>query len=87
MDKETQRTQNIADKSIAQAGALAVHDAANNMRDTNTLLSTALGVTMANYIESGDPKYLEAIKTLKQQSRESKQDFIDLYNSVTQTSG
>lgn len=53
------KTQVIVDKSLAQSGALAVQDAGNNMRDMNTLLSTASGVALANFIEHGDVKYLK----------------------------
>ncbi len=81
--KPSNKTQNIADKSIAQSGALAVQDAANNMRDMNTLLSTASGVALANYIETGDSSYLDALKQLNDQAKAAKGNFIDLYNSVT----
>lgn len=77
------KTNSIAGKSLAQSGALAVQDAANTMRDMNTLLSTAAGVALANFIESGDPKYLDALDKLNSQSKDSKTNFIDLYTSVT----
>ncbi|MGF1747676.1 MULTISPECIES: hypothetical protein [Vibrio] len=83
--KSKNKTQDIADKSIAQSGALAVQDAANNMRDMNTLLSTASGVALANYIETGDPSYLDALKQLNEQAKAAKGNFIDLYSSVTKT--
>lgn len=76
-------TQAIAEKSLAQSGALAVQDAANNMRDMNTLLSTASGVTLANFIESGDIKYLQALDNLNKQAETSTNHFIELYNNVT----
>ena len=79
------KTQSIASKSLAQSGALAVQDAANTMRDMNTLLSTAAGVALANFIESGDPKYLEALDKLNSQAKDSKSNFIDLYSSVTES--
>lgn len=64
--------------------ALAVQDAANNMRDMNDLLSTASGVALANFIESGDVKYLETLQTLNTQANQSISNFIDLYQSVNQ---
>jgi len=79
------KTHSIASKSLAQSGALAVQDAANTMRDMNTLLSTAAGVALANFIESGDPKYLEALDKLNAQAKDSKSNFIDLYSSVTES--
>lgn len=82
-NSEINKTMSIADKSIAQSGALAVQDVANNMRDMNTLLSTASGVALANFIETGDPKYLNALETLNDQAKSSQKNFIDLYTSVT----
>ncbi|CAH9064896.1 hypothetical protein PSECIP111951_03245 [Pseudoalteromonas holothuriae] len=83
LDDESNKTQIIADKSLAQTGALAVQDAANNMRDMNTLLSTASGVALANFIEHGDVKYLQALEDLNKQTKISTDHFIDLFNSVT----
>jgi hypothetical protein len=80
--KNDDKTQIIVDKSLAQSGALAVQDAANNMRDMNTLLSTASGVTLANFIESGDVKYLKALDDLNKQAKTSTNHFIDLYTNV-----
>lgn len=77
------KTQKIADKSLAQSGALAVQDAANNMRETNMLLSTASGVILSNFIETGDLKYLKALEDLNSQSKTSKDHFIDLFNNVS----
>jgi len=76
------KTQVIVDKSLAQSGALAVQDAANNMRDMNTLLSTASGVALANFIESGDIKYLTALEDLNKQTKTSTGHFIELYKNV-----
>lgn len=80
---EINKTKSIAEKSIVQSGALAVQDAANTMRDMNTLLSTASGVALANFIETGDAKYLDALEKLNDQAKLSKSNFIDLYTSVT----
>lgn len=79
------KTEKIADKSLDQSGALAVQDAANNMRETNTLLSTASGAILSNFIKTGDPKYLKAIEDLNSQSKTSKDHFIDLFNSVSKS--
>jgi|GEM_PF-2196932 len=81
--KNNDKTQAIVDKSLAQSGALAVQDAGNNMRDMNTLLSTASGVALANFIENGDVKYLKALEDLNKQAKVSTEHFIDLYNNVT----
>ncbi|SHO56633.1 hypothetical protein [Vibrio quintilis] len=82
--KDREQTANIADKSLAQSGALAVQDAANSYRDMNTLLTTASGVALANFIETGDAQYLKALDTINHQAQASKNNFIDLYTQVNQ---
>lgn len=79
---ETDKTQVIANKSIAQTGALAVQDAATNMRDMNTLVSTASGAALAKFLESGDTKYLVALENLNKQTKTSTEHFISLFKSV-----
>lgn len=79
---ETDKTQVIANKSMAQTGALAVQDAATNMRDMNTLLSTASGAALAKFLESGDTKYLAALENLNKQAKTSTEHFISLFKSV-----
>ncbi|MBB1487716.1 hypothetical protein [Oceanospirillum sediminis] len=46
-----------ARQSIAQSTALAVSDATDNLRNLNTLSTTAIGVALSQFIETGDPKY------------------------------
>ncbi|OCQ23240.1 hypothetical protein A7985_04670 [Pseudoalteromonas luteoviolacea] len=63
-------------------GALSAEDAANNIRDMNDLLSTAAGVALANFIESGDIQFLKGLEDLDAQSKIAMKQFIELYNSV-----
>lgn len=79
---EATQTFHITDKSLAQSGALAVQDAANSYRDMNTLLTTASGVALANFIESGDTSYLAALDKINEQAKASKDNFIELYSNV-----
>ena len=53
---------NNAKQSIAQSTALAMADATDNLRNLNTLSSTAIGVALSQFIESGDPKFTEVIQ-------------------------
>lgn len=53
---------NSAQQSIAQSTALALSDATDNLRNLNTLSTTAIGVALSQYIESGDPKYGDIIQ-------------------------
>ena len=79
---EATQTFHITDKSLAQSGALAGQDAANSYRDMNTLLTTASGVALANFIESGDTSYLAALDKINEQAKASKDNFIELYSNV-----
>ncbi|MCF2859538.1 hypothetical protein L1286_18815 [Pseudoalteromonas sp. SMS1] len=65
-------------------GALSRDDAQNNMRDMNTLLSTAAGTALAKFLESGDTKYLEALTNLNEHAQRSLKHFISLYHSVNE---
>ena len=48
---------NNAQQSIAQSTAIALADATDNLRNLNTLSTTAIGVALAQYIETGDAKF------------------------------
>lgn len=54
---------NSAQQSIAQSTALAMADATDNLRNLNTLSTTAIGVALSQFLETGDSKYVEAIST------------------------
>lgn len=58
----TQTAVNNAEQSIAQSTALALADATDNLRNLNTLSTTAIGVALSQYIETLDPKFGEIIK-------------------------
>ncbi len=49
-------------QSVSQTAAIAVQDAADNLRNVSTISTTALGVAMAQFIATGEPKYKDAIK-------------------------
>ncbi len=48
-------------QSVAQSTAIAVQDAADNLRNVNSISTTALGVLLSQFIETGDQKYADAI--------------------------
>lgn len=50
-----------AQQSIAQSTAIAMADATDNLRNLNTLSTTAIGVALSNYIETGDDKHVKVI--------------------------
>jgi hypothetical protein len=53
---------NNAQQSIAQSTAIALSDATDNLRNLNTLSTTAIGVALSHYLETGDPKFRNVIE-------------------------
>lgn len=51
-----------AQQAVAQSTAMAVQDAVDNMRNLNTLTTTAMGVALAQLLATGDPKYVQVIE-------------------------
>jgi len=49
-------------QSVAQSTAIAVQDAADYLRNVNTIGTTALGVAMAQLLATGEPQYAQAIE-------------------------
>lgn len=46
---------------VAQSCAIAIQDATDNLRNMNTIASTAIGVAMAQYISTGDDRYVAVL--------------------------
>jgi len=61
--------------SVAQTTALAVQDAADHLRQVSTLSTTALGVALAQFLSTGDPRYLEAVTVAQGMVRRATEDF------------
>lgn len=57
---------NSAQQSIAQSTAIALADATDNLRNLNTLSTTAIGVALSQYIETGDAKFSGIIQEAQQ---------------------
>lgn len=57
---------NSAQQSIAQSTAIALADATDNLRNLNTLSTTAIGVALSQYIETGDTKFSSIIHEAQQ---------------------
>lgn len=51
-----------AHHAIAHSSAIAMQDATDNLRNLNTLSTTAIGVALSQYVLTGDPKYGEMIE-------------------------
>ncbi|SBS31107.1 hypothetical protein MSP8887_01435 [Marinomonas spartinae] len=67
-----------ARQSIAQSTAIAVQDAADNLRNLNTISTTAIGVAMAELIATGDPKYIVVIEQAQKIMEKGTANFADL---------
>ena len=52
---------NQARQLVAQSAAIAVQDAVATLRNLNAMSATAIGVSLAQYIETGDYKFITAI--------------------------
>ncbi|CAM3924032.1 hypothetical protein [Vibrio aquimaris] len=59
--KPIESAKNTATQSIAQSSAMALSDATDNLRNLSSIGTTAIGVALGQFIETGDPKYLEGI--------------------------
>ncbi|AWB67498.1 hypothetical protein C2869_14085 [Saccharobesus litoralis] len=61
-DHSSDSAVNSAQQSIAQSTALALADATDNLRNLNTLSTTAIGVALSQFIETGDTKFCDVIQ-------------------------
>lgn len=48
-------------QAVAQSTAIAVQDAADNLRNVMTISTTAIGVALAQLLATGDTQYAQAI--------------------------
>lgn len=62
-------------QSVAQSAALAVQDATDNLRNVSTIGATAIGVAMAQYIETGNVEYRDVLKEAQGIVTRAAQDF------------
>jgi len=50
-----------AHAAVAQAAAIAIQDSADALRNASTVATAAAGTALAQFLASGDPRYLEAL--------------------------
>lgn len=65
-------------QSVAQSTAIAIQDATDNLRNINTISSTALGVAMAQYLATGESKYAKAIELAQSMSTQAAASFLTI---------
>jgi hypothetical protein len=49
-------------QSVAQSSAIAVQDATDALRNITTIMTTAVGVAMAQFLATGKPQYADVIE-------------------------
>lgn len=57
-----QAAEGRAFQSIAQSVAISIQDAVDNLRNVETISTTAIGVAMAQYLATQNPVYQDVIK-------------------------
>lgn len=62
-------------QSVAQSTAIAIQDATDNLRNINTISSTAMGVAMAQFLATGESKYAKAIELAQSMSTQAASTF------------
>lgn len=78
-----QSAANNAQQSIAQSTALALSDATDNLRNLNTLSTTAIGVALSQYIETGDDKFSSIIQEAQQVVTRGTENFSAVGDKVS----
>jgi len=70
-------------QSISQSIAISVQDAADNLRNLQTISTTAIGVAMAQLLATGDPKY----STVLEKAQSVMANAIQNYQKVGEAAG
>lgn len=65
-------------QSVAQSTAIAIQDATDNLRNINTISSTAMGVAMAQFLATGEPKYAQAIEMAQNMATQASANFMTI---------
>lgn len=71
-------TTNKAQQSVAQSTAIAIQDATDNLRNLNTISTTAIGVAMSQLLATGDPKYIKVIEQAQSVMAKGTENFGEL---------
>lgn len=62
-------------QAVAAAAALAIQDAVDALRHTNTVATSAAGIALAQFLASGDPRYLDALGPIQAMVGKATEDF------------
>lgn len=53
-------------ESISESTAIAIQDATDNLRNINTIATTAFGVAVSQFLSSGVPDYYALVSSLRE---------------------
>jgi hypothetical protein len=65
-------------QSVAQSTAIAVQDATDALRNISTIATTAMGVAMAQFLATGDPKYATALDKAQEMVQGATTDYAKI---------
>jgi hypothetical protein len=65
-------------QSVAQSAALAIQDAADNMRNMNTMSATAMGVALAQMLATKDLTFAQVITQAQNVATNGMQNFAQV---------
>ena len=62
-------------QAVAQSAALAIQDAVDALRHTTAIATSASGIALAQFLASGDPRYLEVLSQTQVMVTRAIEDF------------
>ena len=62
-------------QAVAQSAALAIQDAVDALRHTTAIATSASGIALAQFLASGDPRYLEMLSQTQTMVTSAIEDF------------
>ncbi|CAN2040119.1 hypothetical protein GMMP15_1550010 [Candidatus Magnetomoraceae bacterium gMMP-15] len=69
-------------QTVSQSMAIAVQDATDNLRNINTIATTAIGVAISQLLATGDQKYAEIIEIAEKVALKSADTFKTVGNNA-----
>ncbi|MFM2480558.1 hypothetical protein [Celerinatantimonas sp. YJH-8] len=73
-----------AKQSVAQSTAIAIQDSVDNLRNLNTISTTAIGVALSQLLATGDPKYVQVIEQAQKIMSKGTENFSELGNKAAE---
>ena len=70
-------------QAVAQSAALAIQDAVDALRGTTAIATTASGIALAQFLSTGDPRYLEVLERAQQMVNSAIADFSAIGGAAT----